>query len=146
MNRTWNHAEDRTVKRLRVPKEYLEQLRVVAKEAEAEEACGLLFGQKSGDSLIALEFKVLPNIDHSSIYFTIDPTALYQALTNAENRALSLVAIFHSHPMGAFPSGTDKKFMQLWPVPWLILSTISKRFNAFMFDEGRCRKIMLEMA
>lgn len=145
MNGDQNHAENKAIKRLSVPQEYLAQLKAAAKEAEAEEVCGLLFGQKKEDLLIALEFKVLPNIDHSSVHFTIDPTALYEALTNAENRGLSLVAIFHSHPMGAFPSGTDKKFMQLWPVPWLILSTISRRFNAFTFDEGRYRKIQLEV-
>lgn len=137
--------KERTVKQLHIPRRYLEELRTKAKKTRSEETCGLLFGHEERESFVVIEFKILPNIDHSTVHFTIDPMTLYETLINAEERGLSLVAIFHSHPMGAVPSGTDKKYMKFWPVPWLILSKTSNKFGVFISDEGKFQKMKMRL-
>jgi len=144
LKKTETYTDKRTVKRLCVSQEHLDQSRKAAQDAHPNEACGLLFGYEKDDSLVAVEFKVLPNIDHSAVRFSIDPSSLYESLVEAEEGGLVLIAIFHSHLTGAYPSETDKKFMELWPIPWLILSTTSNRFGAFILYEGRCREIKMQ--
>jgi proteasome lid subunit RPN8/RPN11 len=137
--------KETTVKQLHVPRRYLEKLRTASKEAQSEETCGLLFGHKDEDSFVVMEFKILQNIDRSIVRFTIDPMTLYETLIDAEKRGLSLVAIFHSHPMGAVPSGTDKKYMRFWPVPWLILSKTNNKFGVFISDEDTYQRIKMKI-
>jgi len=138
-------TEKTRVERLYVSRGHLEQLKAATREAHPKEACGLLFGYKNGSSLITIECKVLPNVNHSSVRFTIDPMALYNALVDAEKRGLSLVAIFHSHPMNAYPSETDRKFMEFWPVPWLIFSSTRNKFSVFILEKGKYRKIEMQV-
>jgi proteasome lid subunit RPN8/RPN11 len=53
----------------------------------------------------------------------------------AENKKMEIIGIFHSHPNSdAFPSNTDKKFMQSNPVVWIIYSGINKNFRAFVLE------------
>ena len=53
----------------------------------------------------------------------------------AENKKMEIIGIFHSHPNSdAFPSNTDKKFMQSNPVAWIIYSGINKNFRAFVVE------------
>lgn len=94
---------------------------------------------------MVMEFKILQNIDRSTVRFTIDPMTLYETLIDAEKRGLSLVAIFHSHPMGAVPSSTDKKYMRFWPVPWLILSKTSNKFGVFISDEDTYQRMEIKI-
>ncbi len=143
--KTKEDMKETTVKQLHIPRRRLEELRTAAKETRSEEICGLLFGHKNEDLFVVIEFKVLPNIDHSTIRFTIEPMTLYETLINAEKRGLSLVAIFHSHPMEAVPSGTDKKYMSFWPVPWLILSKTNNKFGVFISDKGKYQKMKMKV-
>jgi Predicted metal-dependent protease of the PAD1/JAB1 superfamily len=44
---------------------------------------------------------------------------------------MDVIGIFHSHPNSdAYPSNTDKKFMQSNPVVWIIYSGINKNFKS----------------
>jgi proteasome lid subunit RPN8/RPN11 len=53
----------------------------------------------------------------------------------AEDKKMDVIGIFHSHPNSdAFPSNTDKKFMQSNPVVWIIYSGINKNFRAFILE------------
>ena len=48
---------------------------------------------------------------------------------------MEVVGIFHSHPNSeAYPSGTDKKFMNSNPVVWVIYSGISNDFKAYVLE------------
>ena len=145
MKRAEDHAEKTGVRWLRVSQEHLAQSRRAAQDSYPNEACGLLFGHEKGDSLVAVEFKLLPNVDHSAIHFSIDPKDLYDSLVEAEERELTLIAIFHSHLIRAHPSETDKKFMELWSIPWLIFSTTSDKFGAFILDEDKCREVWIQV-
>jgi len=129
---------------LHISSEHLRQLRKVSEETYPEEACGLLFGRKREEYFEVDELRILPNADKARGHFTIDPTILYKTLMDAEKRELSLVAIFHSHPIGPHPSGIDRKYMQFWPVPWLIFSTTHRKFGAFISLENRDKAIKIE--
>ena len=53
----------------------------------------------------------------------------------AEQKKMDVIGIFHSHPNSdAFPSSTDKKFMESNPVVWVIYSGINKNFRAHILE------------
>ena len=50
---------------------------------------------------------------------------------------MEVVGIFHSHPNSeAYPSDTDKKFMDSNPVVWVIYSGISNDFKAYVLESN----------
>jgi proteasome lid subunit RPN8/RPN11 len=57
------------------------------------------------------------------------------AYRDAESRGLQVIGIFHSHPGKPVPSSTDRKFMGLNPVVWIIYSTTENRFGAFLMGD-----------
>ena len=75
------------------------------------------------------------NIEESPVNFTISNEQLIEAYKIAEDQNVEIVGIFHSHPNSdAFPSNTDKKFMQSNPVAWIIYSGINKNFKAYILE------------
>jgi len=95
------------------------------------ESCAILFGKKDQVSDLFLT----KNIEESSTNFTISNDQLIEGYKMAEEKELEVVGIFHSHPNSdAFPSNTDKKFMQSNPVAWIIYSGVNKNFRAFILE------------
>jgi len=95
------------------------------------EACAILFGKENEVQDIYLA----ENIDESPINFTISNEQLLEAYRIAEDKKIEVIGIFHSHPNSdAFPSKTDKKFMQSNPVVWIIYSGINKNFKAYVLE------------
>lgn len=95
------------------------------------EACAILFGKE--DEVLDIFFT--DNIEESPINFTISNEQLIEAYKIAEDQNVEIIGIFHSHPNSdAFPSNTDKKFMQSNPVVWIIYSGINKNFKAFILE------------
>lgn len=95
------------------------------------EACAILFGK--GDEV--LDIFLTDNIEESPVNFTISNEQLIEAYKIAEDQNVEIVGIFHSHPNSdAFPSNTDKKFMQSNPVAWIIYSGINKNFKAHILE------------
>ena len=95
------------------------------------EACAILFGKNDTVSDLFLT----KNIEESPVNFTISNEQLIEGYKMAEEKNLDVVGIFHSHPdSDAFPSNTDKKFMQSNPVVWIIYSGINKNFRAFILE------------
>jgi proteasome lid subunit RPN8/RPN11 len=82
-----------------------------------------------------LEIKFVHNVLRSSTKFYVSPQELYKVYTDAEEKGLEIVGIFHSHPASTYPSPTDLRYMKLNPVIWLILSTIDWEIGAFKLDE-----------
>ena len=77
------------------------------------ESCAILFGKNNQVQDIFLA----ENIDESPINFTISNEQLLEGYRIAEDKKMDVIGIFHSHPNSdAFPSNTDKKFMQSNPV------------------------------
>lgn len=99
------------------------------------ESCALLFGDRENDSLIVRDVFLTKNIDNSPINFTISNQDLILGYKKAEEKKMEVIGIFHSHPNSeSYPSETDKKFMEINPVPWVIFSNITKSFKAFIFE------------
>lgn len=114
------------------------QQEILSKEAsdkKPNESCALLFGKKENDNVIISEIYPTENIEKSPINFTISNEQLIQGYKIAEDKELEVVGIFHSHPDSEpFPSATDKKFMEINPVIWVIFSLVTKEFKAYMFE------------
>jgi len=95
------------------------------------ESCAILFGKESQVSDLFLT----ENIEKSPVNFTISNKQLIEGYKIAEEKKIEVIGIFHSHPNSdAFPSNTDKKFMQSNPVVWIIYSGINKNFKAFFLE------------
>ncbi len=99
------------------------------------ESCALLFGKKDNDKIAVSEIYPAENIEKSSVNFTISNEQLIQGYKIAEDKGLDVIGIFHSHPDSEpYPSATDKKFMEINPVAWVIFSLVTKEFKAYMFE------------
>ena len=95
------------------------------------EACAILFGKNNE----VLDIFLTENIEGSPVNFTISNEQLIEGYKSAEDKKMDIIGIFHSHPNSdAFPSNTDKKFMQSNPVTWVIYSGINKNFRAFILE------------
>ena len=95
------------------------------------ESCAILFGKND----IVSDLFLTENIEESPVNFTISNDQLIEGYKIAEQKGLDVIGIFHSHPdSDAFPSSTDKKFMQSNPVVWIIYSGINKNFRAFVLE------------
>ncbi len=95
------------------------------------ESCAMLFGKNDQ----VLDLFLTENIEKSSVNFTISNKQLIEGYKIAEEKEMEVIGIFHSHPdSDAYPSNTDKKFMQSNPVVWIIYSGISKNFRAYFLE------------
>ncbi len=82
-----------------------------------------------------LDIFLTENKDESPVNFTISNEQLIEGYKIAEQKKMDVIGIFHSHPNSdAFPSSTDKKFMQSNPVVWIIYSGINKNFRAHILE------------
>ena len=114
-----------------LPKSIKKILQDHAENEKPNESCAILFGKEN----TVLEIFLTRNTEESPVNFTISNEQLIEAYQTAENKGLEVIGIFHSHPNSiAFPSETDKKFMQSNPVTWVIYSGIEKNFNAFIIE------------
>ena len=108
--------------------------KILTEHAENEkpnESCAILFGK---DNLVSEVF-LTKNIEESPVNFTISNEQLIEGYKIAEEKRVEVIGIFHSHPNSdAYPSNTDKKFMQSNPVAWIIYSGSNKDFKAYILE------------
>ncbi|HEX2613908.1 MAG TPA: M67 family metallopeptidase [Nitrososphaera sp.] len=115
--------------------EQIRQLANLAKQSFPNESCAFLLGNGENEVTV-IEILPMRNADESMISFSIEPKELLQAYETAEKKKLQIVGIFHSHPARPSPSSTDKKFMEINPVVWLIYSTTNEQFKAYVYDDS----------
>jgi proteasome lid subunit RPN8/RPN11 len=108
----------------------IEQLTSLAKDALPNESCAFLLGRNDR----VIDILPMRNADESAVTFSIEAQELLQAYELAESKKLQVIGIFHSHPAKPAPSGTDRKFMEINPVVWLIYSTTEQKFKAYIYD------------
>ncbi|MFB5625764.1 MAG: Mov34/MPN/PAD-1 family protein [Nitrosopumilus sp.] len=95
------------------------------------ESCALLFGKDN----TVMDLFLTENIEKSPVNFAISSKQLIEGYKIAEEKHMQVIGIFHSHPDSeAYPSNTDKKFMQSNPVAWIIYSGINKNFRAYFLE------------
>ena len=100
------------------------------------ESCALLFGTEESEICTVKDIFLAKNTDDSPINFTISNEELLQGYQEAEQKKLGVIGIFHSHPHSeAIPSLTDKKFMGINPVIWVI-SNKHDEFMAYILESS----------
>ena len=106
-----------------------------SKKERPNESCALLLGITDNEKIVVKEVFLTDNQDKSPVNFTISPEQLLQGYQKAEKNDLDVVAIFHSHPYSdPYPTATDKKFMKINPVPWIIFSGVTNDFKAYVLE------------
>lgn len=114
------------------------QKQILSNHAEKEkpnEVCAILFGKKNKRKIYVKKIFLAKNIDQSPVSFTISAEQRLEADKIEKESELKMVGIFHSHPTSiAYPSKTDKKFMDLNPEVWVIFSGISNEFKAYILE------------
>ena len=124
-----------------ISQQHLLDLERIAKERYPVEACALLEGNltlindESNEKASVLGIVPMRNADESIYTFRIDTNDLINTYQEISSRNMEVVGIFHSHSSKAYPSLTDRKYMELNPVVWLIYSTLSHNFAAFILDD-----------
>ena len=108
----------------------IERLASLAKDVLPNESCAFLLGRNDR----VVEILPMRNADESAVTFSIEPQELLRAYDLAEGKKLQVIGIFHSHPARPAPSSTDRKFMEINPVVWLIYSTTEQKFKAYVYD------------
>ena len=113
----------------------VEVLKKHSKQNLPNESCAILFGSIIDGIVTIKEIFLADNIDKSPVNFTISNEELITAYSQAEEMALEVIGIFHSHPGSvAYPSSTDKKYMEINPIPWVIFSDVHDEFKAYIYD------------
>lgn len=125
------------------------QKKILSKHAEQEkpnESCAILFGSdQQGIAKVERVF-LTQNIHPSPVMFTISADQRLEADRMEKELDLKIIGIFHSHPNSeAFPSETDKKFMDLNPGVWIIFSGVYKDFRAYILETD-IKEIPIEFA
>jgi proteasome lid subunit RPN8/RPN11 len=121
----------------------LQELVRIAKDTLPNECCAFLLAEHNDSGKVAM---ILPmrNIDESPVSFSIDPEELLNAYSLADSKGMEVAAIFHSHPAKALPSSTDKKYMEINPVIWIIYSTTQNEIKAFVSENQVIREISIK--
>ena len=124
------------------------QKQILSNHAESEnpnEACAIIFGTRREENFSVEKIFLTENTEKSPVNFTISAEQILEADKIERDSSLKIIGIFHSHPNSqAFPSETDKKFMDLNPVIWIIYSGVSKEFKAFRL-ESAIKEVRLEI-
>lgn len=106
-----------------------------AKKTAPAESCALLFGHEKSETSTVKEVFLTQNTENSPVNFTISNEELLAGYKQAEKKGLEVIGIFHSHPHSeAIPSSTDRKFMTINPVVWVIFSNKEDQLNAFVLE------------
>lgn len=107
----------------------------LSKDLSPNESCAILFGKTENDKLVVQELYIADNKEESPVNFTISNEQLIQGYQEAEKKNLEVIGIFHSHPSSEpYPSETDKKFMKINPVIWVIFSCLTNNFKAYILE------------
>ncbi|MEM2759413.1 MAG: M67 family metallopeptidase [Nitrososphaerales archaeon] len=122
------------IRRVVLRSEDVKEIKKFAMNALPLESCALLAGSIDGDDVIVSKVIFTKNADRSKTTFSIEPTELLETYKRMEKDGLDIVGIFHSHPGSATPSATDVRYMEINPVPWIILSTTNDELGVFLYD------------
>jgi [CysO sulfur-carrier protein]-S-L-cysteine hydrolase len=124
---------------IRLNNNKVESLASLARDSLPCESCALLLGEfntENLDEIIVTDVIPVKNNDSSPVSFSIDPVDLLKAYQLSEARKQRVVGIFHSHPAAPFPSSTDKRYMEINPVVWIIYSTVTNESRAYIFEDN----------
>jgi proteasome lid subunit RPN8/RPN11 len=130
--------------RLYIPLDVWQTILTHVEACLPEEACGFLGGE-GGRVRLALPVE---NSAHSPVRFRMNPEGQLQGMTRMDEEALSMVAIYHSHPQG--PSGLSATDLAEAAYPESALVVISPtkgkwQARAFRIEDGSPRELRVLM-
>lgn len=128
-------AENMIEKVVAVDRQSLERMLKDAQARKPEEACGLLVGREEGDRVKVEEVVPMSNLSKSPERFSIDPEEMYVVLQEAEDKGMTVVGSYHSHPSDHLPSCLDAKYMQHTSYVWMIVPD-KGNVRAYVFEDG----------
>ncbi|MEM0360895.1 MAG: Mov34/MPN/PAD-1 family protein [Sulfolobales archaeon] len=99
------------------------------------EVAGFLLGTSSEGLVRVEELVVGDNLDSSPYSFKLEPYAIVKCYELARILNLEVVALIHSHPAPPYPSVKDRTGMRLWPLPWIIVDSMSMEFRAWVLKQ-----------
>ncbi|MEM0000203.1 MAG: M67 family metallopeptidase [Desulfurococcaceae archaeon] len=123
------------------------QLKRVVKDSlnSSVEKVFIGIGHRSGNVYVVKDLHECPNIaEKPSTRFEADPLCLYDIHRKAESWVLEIVVLVHSHPAQPVPSAEDRKGMEHWPLPWLIVSSLTGDYKAWMLVNGELHEVTVE--
>jgi len=137
---------------LRIPARLMAEIQRHAEQQYPEEGAGLILGLLDGEDRTARS--VLPVSNTFEAHqrgrrYLIDPMAILRAEQQAEQKGLSVLGVFHSHP--DHPP-TPSKFDEEWAVPWYIYlitavrQGIAEQTRAWRLQEDHARMIEEQLA
>ncbi len=125
-----------------LPTEIMDVFKYLVRSARFEVA-GFLIGSTSGNSVFVEELLVGDNLDSSPHSFRLDPYAIVSAHELAKIMNLEVVALVHSHPAPPYPSIKDVKGMRLWPIPWVVVDSVSLEFRAWILKDLGVEEVLI---
>ncbi|MEO9308346.1 Mov34/MPN/PAD-1 family protein [Nitrosotalea sinensis] len=125
------------IKQIAISSSQIKLLAEHSKKNSPNESCAILFGKTENNITTIKDIFFAKNIEESPVNFTISNDELISAYSQAEKKNLDVSGIFHSHPVSEpYPSSTDKKYMEVNDVPWVIFSNIEDKFMAYIYNSG----------
>ena len=134
------------VKELIIPRPQYQAILHQLHTVYPQEGCGFLAGHCSPDGVGQVSHCYpVENVLHSEVAFAMHPARLVETILAIEDEALSLLAVYHSHPRSAAaPSASDIAHLYDPDVAQLIVSledVLRPRSQAYLIQDGQCRKI-----
>lgn len=106
----------------------------------------MLFGKLSQNDAVVEKVEFAPNELQSTVRFEIDPVKVAAAFTEADEKGLDFIGLFHSHPAPAAPSPIDLKYMKLWgDALWLILSSTDGNLAAYQLKDDTTKEATIRI-
>ncbi len=131
---------------LQLQRRHVELLKKETEKVHPVEACALLFGRLTKNEAVVKKVEIAQNRLRSTTRFTVDPTNVATAITDAEEEGLDFVGLFHSHPAPAVPSTIDLKAMRLWGnALWLILSSTDGNLAAYQLIDDTAKEATIKI-
>lgn len=107
---------------IKVDKEIVDAIFAQGQEELPNEACGYLAGK---DGVVVKRIP-MTNVDKSPEHFTLDPKEQFAAFKSAREEGLSLIAVYHTHPVTpARPSEEDIR-LAFDPVISYVIASLSE--------------------
>jgi len=102
---------------IRMKREQVESIRLHAEKSWPDECCGILAGDRAGDTRVVREVWSGSNIEkksRSGKRFRIEPSEVWRSISKACGLGMEIVGFYHSHPgRSAVPSRRDAS--HAWP-------------------------------
>lgn len=148
-----------------VSKDILGSITKCIENAHPNEACGFVFGtvrefNSKGDYKYKYYGEIFQCVESSiltptSFLINNDMKLLELSKTKFEKSDAKLLAIFHSHPVGAIPSSLDKKSMKYYHncgikkfshLVWIIVDASNQNINGFIYLDNKLYQIKVKVS